>query len=132
MHKCSFSELFIDSDHNIKWLSQGPNRRVELSHCICVFQVAMARVMFFFLSGLLSLVYDGSDPAVDHSIIHENVLFYKEGAISLSSSRWILTLVLDTGVYERLIDKLTSDLDGQEYDGFGCQNITVVIKWLGT
>ena len=70
----------------------------------------MARVMLFFLTELLSLVFVGSDPAVDHSIIHENVLFYKEGEISLSSSRWILTLVLDIEVYERFIEKLTSDL----------------------
>ena len=70
----------------------------------------MAQEMLFFLTGLLSLVFIGSDPAVNHSIIHENVLFYKEGEISLSSFRWILTLVLDIGVYERFIDKLTSDL----------------------
>ena len=38
----------------------------------------MARVMLFFLTGLLSLVFVGSDSAADHSIIYENVLFYKE------------------------------------------------------
>ena len=70
----------------------------------------MARVMLLIFTGLLSLVFVESDPAVDHSIIHENVLYHKEGEIALSSSRWILILVLDIGVYERFIDKLTSDL----------------------
>lgn len=80
------------------------------SNDLCVFQVEMARVTVFLLILGFGLVLIESDPAVDHSIIHENVLFYKDGEMSLSSSRWILTLVLDIGVYKNFIGKLTADL----------------------
>ena len=70
----------------------------------------MARGILYLLIGILGLTLVGSDPLIDHSIINENVLFYKDGEMSLSRSRWILTLVLDIGAYERFIVKLTSDL----------------------
>lgn len=70
----------------------------------------MAPGLLYFLGGLLGVVYAGTSPTVDHSIIHENVLFYKEGEMSLSSSRWILTLVLDVDVYDNFISQLTADI----------------------
>ncbi|MCG7882404.1 MAG: methyl-accepting chemotaxis protein [Candidatus Thiodiazotropha endolucinida] len=70
----------------------------------------MARASSLSLVLVFLVVLVKSDPAVDHSILSENVLFYKDGEMSLSSSRWILTLVLDIGVYENFIGKLASDI----------------------
>lgn len=70
----------------------------------------MAPDLMIFLGGLLGLVGANLSPAIDHSIIHENVLFYKDGEMSLSSSRWILTLVLDINVYDNFITSLTADI----------------------
>ena len=60
--------------------------------------------------GLLGVFHARTNPTVDHSIIHENVLFYKDGGMSLSSSNWILTRVLDINVYDSFITQLAADI----------------------
>ena len=49
----------------------------------------MAHGILYLLVGIVGLTFVGSEPAIDHSIINENVLFYKDGEMSLSGSRWI-------------------------------------------
>ena len=73
----------------------------------------MAPGLLYFLGGgggLLGVIHARASPTVDHSIINENVLYYKEGEMSLSSSRWILTLVLDINVDDNFITQLTADI----------------------
>ena len=70
----------------------------------------MASSLLYFLGWLLGVIHARTSSTVDHSIINENVLFYKDGEMSLSSSRWILTLVLDINVYDNFITQLTADI----------------------
>ena len=70
----------------------------------------MASSLLYFLGWLLGVIHARTSSTVDHSIINENVLFNKDGEMSLSSSRWILTLVLDINVYDNFITQLTADI----------------------
>lgn len=60
------------------------------------------------LFGMLGII-KASD-SNEQSILHENVLFHKTGQISLSRSRWLLTLLIDFSVYENFIKKLNYDI----------------------
>ena len=58
----------------------------------------------------MGVIHARTSSTVDHSIINENVLFYKDGEMSLSSSRWISTLVLDINVYDNFITQFMADI----------------------
>ena len=70
----------------------------------------MASNLLYFLGWLLGVIHARTSPTVEHSIINENVLLYKDGEMSLSSSTWILTLVLDINVYDNFIIQLAADI----------------------
>ena len=70
----------------------------------------MASSLLYFLGWLLGVIHARTSSTVDHPIINESVLFYKDREMSLSSSRWILTLALDINVNDNFITQLTADI----------------------
>lgn len=48
---------------------------------------------------------------VQGSSLHENVVFRKVNEVTMSRSQWLVTFVIDLEPYERLIVKLTDDID---------------------
>ena len=53
----------------------------------------------YLLFGMCGLIYMTSENTTKETVLHENVLFVEDGDISLSRSRWIMTVVLDINVY---------------------------------
>ena len=45
------------------------------------------------------------------TIMHENVLLHKMGDFSMSRSNWLVSFVINLGIYERFLDKLTQDIN---------------------
>lgn len=70
----------------------------------------MAFVRLCFLLGMLGMTYAKENYITEETVLHENVLFYKDGEMSLSRSRWMLTFVLDINVYEGFLKELAIDI----------------------
>ena len=70
--------------------------------------------ILYVLFGMCGLVYMTDNYTTKETVLHENVLFVKDGDMSLSRSRWIMTFVLDINVYEKFILKLHNEINDAE------------------
>ena len=60
----------------------------------------MEFAILYILFGMCGLVYMTNNYTTKETVLHEKVLFVKDGDMSLSRSRWIMTFILDINVYE--------------------------------
>lgn len=56
---------------------------------------------------------------VQGSAIHENVVFHKINEISMSRLQWLVTFVIDLEPYERVISKLSDDIQWLQETNWG-------------
>ena len=71
----------------------------------------MDYAILYVLFGMCGMVYMTDNYTTRETVLHENVLFVKDGDMSLSRSRWIMTFVLDINVYEQFIHKLHNEIN---------------------
>ena len=71
----------------------------------------MEFAILYILFGMCGLVYMTNNYTTKETVLHENVLFVKDGDMSLSRSRWIMTFILDINVYEEFILKLNKEIN---------------------
>ena len=71
----------------------------------------MEFAILYILLGMCGLVYMTNNYTTKETVLHENVLFVKDWGMSLSSSRWIMTFILDINVYEEFILKLNKEIN---------------------